>query len=286
MRKPRFLKVLFGIMCFLCLFILLKESVCADIGPKPSITVTVTNAPRDYYIALLGNHGEQASEDSELKIKGIVTLASVREYLENFSYQGWDFFESPVGDNIYYSNYEHTYVFSYMVPNPFRFIVIKPNGEVHVSKEYSLEQYNYTCTYDFAEGAITEYKAVKAFKRIFYVIFCYVMTILLEFGVFCAFRYPRTRSNIVSLAVVNALTNIPLNIFLAGFPGGWEVYVLNELLEILILIIESIIYAIVLKNAEGKRKPIKSILYGISANSVSAILGSLLSYAYIIYVGV
>ena len=60
--------------------ILFPQEIRADIGPKPSIEITVNNGPEDYYIALL--EPKSGSEgNSSLKLDN-VTEESVEAFLK------------------------------------------------------------------------------------------------------------------------------------------------------------------------------------------------------------
>ena len=92
-----------------CVFILLLTGLFvitfaadahADMGAKPSITLTVINGPKSYYVALLTDIRNKQGDNSELKLD-TVDSDSVRAYLEDFQYDGCDFFQSPVGSNIF-----------------------------------------------------------------------------------------------------------------------------------------------------------------------------------------
>ena len=58
------------ILTFVFIFIISDTTVRADMGPKPSITLTVTNAEEygDYYVALLEKRDGVLDENSKLKL--------------------------------------------------------------------------------------------------------------------------------------------------------------------------------------------------------------------------
>ena len=250
------------------------EKVRADMGPKPSIKLTVVNAPADYYVALLSNEFEYDMPEAELKIDS-VTEDSVREYLKNFYYQKWYFFESPVGYNVYKKNDEGVYLFDYMVPDPFRVIIISTDGKVTISDEIDVVEYNSEVTYDFASGTLRENKKGEGLsKRIFWIIVCYILTLLFEYIMLKIFRYPNNKRNLICFFVTNTITQIGLNTFIAIF---WNavlfMFVVSCWIEIFIIAIESVVYAINLVDMYDDHHPIKGIKYAIAANFFSIFMG-------------
>ncbi|MBO6166369.1 MAG: hypothetical protein J6O17_08400 [Eubacterium sp.] len=253
--------------------------VHADMGPKPSIKLTVVNAPEDYYIALLADEFERDMPESELQIDS-VTEDSVREYLKNFYYNGWYFFESPVGRNVYKKNVEGVYLFDYMVPNPFRVIIISTDGTITISKEIHIEEYNSEVTYDFSADTLTEKNKGKGYgKRIFWIIVCYILTLIFEYIILKIFRYPKNKRNLICFFVTNTITQIALNTFVAVFwNAGLAMFIVSIWIEIFIIAIEAIVYAFNLVDMYDDRHPARGIAYSIAANLFSIFMGVVLLY--------
>ena len=269
-------KLFATILLFLATFLCFSLAAYADMGAKPSITVHVENAPEQYYIALLHDWQHEDSDSNNYKLGLIINDMTVRQYLENLDYEGWSLFQSPVGDNIYQSNEDHTYVFSYMVPNPFRVIIVSMDGDVVVSEPCSQKEFNAKCTFDYGSGVIVEKRVGRMLLRIFIIILLFSLTLVFEYAVLLLFGYPRTKGNITCLLIVNAITNLPLNILLMSIPAGLAVFVVTILAEIVITLFEAIVYACTLKNVDGEKKPLKGFFYGICANIVSAFMGIVL----------
>lgn len=61
-----------------------------------------------------------------------------------------------------------------------------------------------------------------------------------------------------------------------GPGGGIGFLVAVFFLEPLIIVVESFLYSIALKDAEGKKRPMKSFIYGVTANIFSILVGFLL----------
>ena len=270
----------FSAFLFFIFFLGINTTVVhADMGAKPSIDLKVVNGPDDYYVALLGKGRDvEGRENSELKLEE-VNDESVEEYLKAFVNDGWTCFVSPnVHDLGNRSNETGEYYHSYMVPDPFRVIVIGTDGNVFLSSELDQEEFNSKCTYDVAAGTLTEeIDKNKDIKKAGYVALCLIVTLVSELIVLKLFRYPFSKVNLICFFIINVITNLSLNIWLvkcssspmAGFIFLIPMYVL----EPLIIIIESIFFAGVLKDAEGKRHPIKSLIYGVVANIFSVVVG-------------
>lgn len=270
-NKERILRAVFSFV-FVCLILFAcRKNVSADMGAKPSINLKVLNAPEgEYYIAVLGQYGDASQGKSELKIDGEVNEENSMEYLEGFSYDGWSFKRNPLNGTFSSSNDEAEYYFYYYsVPNPFRVVVITSNGDVYLSPSYSQKGFDADCTYDFATGEITEEYENKGFNKIVTIIICLIITLIVEMLVFLLFRFPFKKGNIICFLLVNIITNLTLNIIIVLHT---PLVIYLPLFEVFILVLESIIYFIFLRDKEDKRTPVKSIFYGISANIVSAVI--------------
>lgn len=261
-------------------------NVQADMGPKPSITLTIKNAPDNYYVALLDDWN-QASKNPSLQFDN-VNDDNIEKYLEDFGYEGWSYFQSPVGHNYFKKTEDEVYHFSYMVPNPFRVILVDSEGKVYVSDEIKKQEFNADVTYDVAAGTITEDIADKMQHRIVYIILCLVFTLVVEFIFLIIFRYPLSIRNIFCFIIINLLTNIPLSlIFLNGLASsaGAMVVIAWIVLEALITAGESVFYMFSLKSKDGNTHFLKNFLYGLIANVVSATLSVVVMFVFMAVVG-
>lgn len=258
---------------------LLPQTVHADTGPKPSIDLEVTGAPDDYYIALLGKkkYG-QRGENSQLKVDA-VTEQKVEDYLKDFQYDGWEFYESPLGDNLFRRNETGEYRFWYRVPNPFRVILIDMNGEVHLSDVLHQWEYNAECAFDFSTGALIEHNAGAIVKRILVILGSYVITLVIELLVLNGF-YPRKKKNLLCFLLANTVTNIPLNVYLLHSHLGFELLFVWILLELLVVFVEGCIYSFGMTDDKGKKSEGKAFCYSALANFLSALAGILIQLIY------
>ena len=261
----------------------ISQDVNADIGAKPSISITIENGPDEYFVALLEKRDygiENTVETStDVKVEN-VTEESVYNFLKSFRYDGYLFFESPVGSNVKKSdkneNPEEIYHFTYMVPSDFRVILIDKDGNLYLSESHTKKEFKAICTYDVATSSIVEEEGKSRIISIITIIICFILTLVIEFLILIAFRYPLIKRNVLVFLLTNALTNIPYNIFLISTVSRIDVMLIliNFFAEIIITLIETLVYCFTLVNREKEVKYGKNILYGILANIASSILGS------------
>ena len=122
----------------------ISQDVNADMGAKPSISITIENGPDEYFVALLEkrNYGIENTVETSTDVKvENVTEESVYNFLKSFRYDGYVFFESPVGSNVKKSdkneNPAEIYHFTYMVPSDFRVILIDTDGNLYLSESHT-----------------------------------------------------------------------------------------------------------------------------------------------------
>ena len=277
------IKLIISLFTFALVFGLSSTSVRADMGPKPSITLTVINEgdSGNYYVALLEKRDGVLDEESKLKLDKEVNEENVEEYLDAFRYDGWCFHKTSVGGYLFEKNKDGIYDFIYMVPNPFRVVLIDKDGNVHVSDVITKKEYNAECTYDVSSGEVTEQYGDKVVRRIVYIAACYVFTLIIEFIFLLIFGYPLIKKNVISFIIANTLTNLTYSCFLISGPISLPVLFLSFVLEILIIIIEAVVYIIVLENREGKHPRLRSFFYALTANVVSSFMSIIVLFMYL-----
>ena len=277
-KDKTMLKIFFAITFVFYGILLCIIPVRADMGPKPSIDLTVVNAPESYYVALLTN-GATPEElgvpnvNSKLKLED-VNDESVVEYLKGFLYDGWFYHETPVGDSYYRSNAENRYIFDYSVPNPFKAIIIDTDGDVHISDALNRVEYNAECNFDVEAGTLTENRDNKVRGRIIAVVLCYIFTLGIEGIVLKLFRYPLTKRNEFSFLFINTVTNISLSCYLISHAplGGLFILFMLHYAEVWIILIEGAFYAVMLRDKSGKVRVLRGFVYSLVANLASAIM--------------
>ena len=280
--KRYVLRTVWGLVLAIICFVSFSVEASADIGAKPSIEITLKNAPDDYYIALLENYDLEIDE-SATEIRNFdPQKETIEEYLESFNYEGWYYF-MIMGHHHNYetANDKHIHIFSYSVPRNPRILVVSTDGSVNVSDVFDTREFNATITYDCKTKSITEHYVWKRAKRVLTIIIMFILTLFFEWLALKMLSLPENKRNLLSILIVNALTNIPFNIFMVYFLGraGWPGLFVGAFFEIIIMIVEAIVYSFALVTKNGKPEPI-CFLYGIVANIFSVFMGIVV---YIIY---
>lgn len=254
----------------------------ADMGPKPSIKLSVVNGPEQYYVALLFKpEGEYTVNKDRIFQNDKFDSKMDREFFIEFETDGWRVFSNWVGISIYQKNSKDFYYFSYKVPDPFRVLIVCPDKTTYVSNILDQKEFNVKCTYDVATGELTEQidpkladnNDVTVIVNYWYVLFCCVLTLVFELIVLLLFRIPVTKRNLLCFVLINVITNLSYAYFSVNSVSNWNFILRCIIFEVGIAFTEAFFYAIMLRDAEGKRSAEKSFMYGITANLVSAVMG-------------
>ena len=102
-----------------------------------------------------------------------------------------------------------------------------------------------------------------------------VMTILIELGVLLLLR-ERRKKILISSVVVNILTNIPMNLYIAFLQEEFYEVLIAEMV---VVIVETIWYFLFVKNIR------QAFVYGFLCNAISMLTGILIELIYILLSG-
>ncbi|MCD7741868.1 MAG: hypothetical protein LUI06_06685 [Ruminococcus sp.] len=245
----------------------------ADMGPKPSIEVAVENPPNElYYIELLEEdqgmsyEGRSVNVSNESKFNQEMVDTIVNYNVDGFVW--W--YGGALEDEIHASTDEHQYLFSYDVPDTFKFIVVTESGKCIVTERITKKAYNARFTLDLSNGVAEEISVKEDLSG--YLISALpsylvtlIGTLIIELLVFKMFSFKlNDGKNVLCLILANVCTQIILYVFLFILPSlGFIIG------EIFAFVIESIVYAIFLK----PKSRAKSVFYAIAANYASAVIG-------------
>ena len=282
-------KIIFGLLLILCLMLPLFANVSkADTGPKPSIVINVKNAPEDYFIALLeqdaddwGNIGDDQKKYFKENYPGEKEQQAL-DTLFAYDVDRWQMHITPTGAFAYRSAASGTYRFGYMVPQIFRVIIVTLDGEIITSSAAKKKSFNAVYDYDVATGEITEIITESCWQYALNVIANYALTLSIEGILFVLFGFAVKKKNWLHFLIINTVTQIALNVWLVLTVGnGWYWYDVFEglvTIEIGILIVEAVYYAITLRGKDNTPKRRRSLLYGLVANATSFLLGYMVLY--------
>ncbi len=299
------------IMVLLCM--VLPSTALADIGPKPSVEIQFTGVEEGvtYYATLLSYYestGPASAWDGDpLSSKeGDPIWKAFVDYEDSDGYYFLQEYWDCTGKD--------QFRWGYYPPTPFKVLCYFPETDTYaVSGIY--ERYAFDTYYKIdlsamkdvngVGGEIQEVPILKAKKNYDYtwelisLAVRIVITILLEMGLAFAFGY-RHENQLRFLAVVNIVTQIVLNVLLNIFNyrnGHWSFVFFYFLMELLVILIEAILYVLVLPkmsqaitkdkiaDAElGKKVSVPktiqkryAILYAVIANVASFAIGLLVA---------
>ena len=251
----------------------IMSPVSADMGPKPSISLTIINAPEsDYYVALFWDkdYGPEYSASNRLSQEENALF----ERLVNYSDEGYHIYKmchtysSLEPDYICRSNEKGSYYFYYQVPSTFKVVIMTSEGEIYASKIFTRSSFNADITYDAKTGVVIEqYFLLKSVLfYLFEAIICFAATVGVELLLMFAFRYP-IDVNAKALFIINAITQVILNAYqiIDGLSSlyGWLI------VEAVIIVIEALWYLKRLKNRAGEAHKAINVTYAVCANLVS-----------------
>ena len=270
---------------FLCLILLLlimiPSIVLADVGPKPSININAINMPDSIsYMDLLVEVSDAGETDPEfLENEYNQNMVMI---LSSYYSEGWGPAvvnqERIIFDDIRcdVTDGECVKHFGYMPPDRFKIIVVSKNGDIVVSNIIKRKAFDSTIDFDYESGIAEEKEVASSILLQFLITFS--LTLIIEGLILIAFRFSFKKYWLLVL-LVNLLTQIILTmaISLAMLAAGFFLAILVYfLVEILILITESVIYGFTLKQHKTGRR----VLYALSANIVSFIVGFIIMLAF------
>lgn len=254
--------------------------VQADFGPKDQLTVYVENPPDElYYLDLLYEADpayeiyENLSEQQMASLHGDM-LARIRANIFGMKAVLTDGTPIPTFGSLTGEEeggrMKHTFSY-YGLPDTYRIILVTESGTVRVTEEYERKSMQSSIVYDYESGLCEVPPLWKQYAVQF--LYTFGMTLVLEGALFFLFRFRSGRDWIVFL-LVNLATQLVMTAIVGRtliLSGTVSAMLRLQLLEIGILAVESAAYAFFLRGGSYRRR----VLYGVCANLVSWIAGSL-----------
>ena len=300
------------VICFVALVAVLSfvqpTTAHADMGPKPSINITLKNLDAVCYGTLLSQHkstGPYSAYDPEegFDYKDFGAVDSNYYFDENYHNEEveriWQIFADYNDSDEYFflqrwwklGGESNQLVWSYYPPYSFKLLLYYPDSNTFViSKIY--ERYAFDSYYtvdmsnindillnpDLSNGEQLELKQSYNYTWEIISLLCrIILTIAIEMAVAFLFRI-KGRKALTTILVTNAVTQIALNVALnlLCYFDGWMMMIFLYLpLELGVLFVEAVTYSIVLRK---QGVPIwKALLYALVANVVSGGLGFVLA---------
>lgn len=264
------------IFLILSLCFLFPMTCSADFGPKPTLKILVRNAPEEVYYLDLLIESDYVDEKFDI---GRYNTDMVNNLL-SFKDEGWypallcDLYSvmngglTGIRDS---SLMKHT--FSYRVPDEFKIIIVTESGHIQVSETFVRTTLSTTLSYDYEQNTIYEKPKLGETGRQFFST-C-LPTLLIEGIILILFKFSLS-NNLKVFLIVNCMTQLfltaGLNYLLLMF--GLTGILIQLPFEIVIVMIEAIVYAFMLKEHSVKRR----ISYALCANTISWLCSLLLVY--------
>jgi len=241
--------------------------VSADMGPKPTVKIDINGLEgKTYYVTLLSKEKSTGPHNIIKDIKKIDK--NTKNYdiiLKFYNYK----------DEYYYLNtfedcsQTHRYEWNYFPPDDFKILIYILDTNTFICSDkcsrYAFDSYYDINVNETSISVSTKEITVNDIKEIdvMSLIARIIVTIFIEIIIAWFFNI-REYNKLLLIAVINILTQLSLNICLYTY-----FYNLLIMLEIMIMVIETIIYKLSFNDISTK----KIICYGIAANFVSFILG-------------
>jgi hypothetical protein len=279
-----YLKKIF--LLFLSLFICYVISPIptkADMGPKPTLTIVAKNMPQaTCYLDLLIR---DASENIEPNINHTQEYnAQLLNSLQQYNVDGWHaamasgtsvpLFGDILCDT---TNRECSLTFTYMgVPDQFKIIVVSADSQTVVSNIVDRKAFNSTVTFDYKTGEASEQSPKLSY--FLQLISTCSATLIIEGLLLLMFSFS-LNLNWKPFVLINILTQILLTLVISSamyFGGILLALVLYIPFELVIFIIEAVLFAYLLKQHSKTRR----VIYSLTANVVSFIAGFILMFLY------
>ena len=264
-------KRLFALIAVLIFITVTAMPVYADMGPKPSIELTVKNAPdEDYYIDLImpGNFRKKEDLLQEVNEEYSGKDAEMMMGLVNNIDDGWYPRYGGRFRKFTHSKSSHTYTFDYNeVPVKFKVIIVTESGKVIKSEEFTRKAYNAEITFDAETGKLSENKSGMFAKQFIRFLITFLSTLLIEGMIFRCFKFEgKAGHNFVVFFLTNLCTQLLLYVVISLLPLHMLIYGGIFAAEIIITIIEGCVYSKLLTpKGKGAR-------YAIVANILSFVL--------------
>lgn len=279
-------KKLLGLLSLIfCFAVLLPMPVFADVGPKPSVQLTIEGSiEAPYYVTLLSQ--KESTGPYYLADKG----DPIPDYLaktdeDRTTWQAFRDYQDA--DGFYFIEYvqkcdeENVFRWGYYPPQVFKVLIYLPeSGEFltsGINERYAFDSY-FTVTAS-SDGNLTLQKSYDYTWEILSLLARIAATVVLELLVALLFKF-RTKKLLFPIAGVNVFTQIVLNLLLNLFnyqSGSWAFVFHYIWMELIIIILEAIVFSIWLQKLENGKSHGKYVAYAVVSNIVSFIFGLFLA---------
>ena len=277
----KFLKTF--IFAFAIIFVVLLSNVIvkADTGPKPYVSIKIIGDTQGYYMTLLSERAQYGPYSNN------------PEYQENIDNIDLKFAEYEDSDGYYYFYYysdisNNVYGWNYYPPSHFKILIYDSINDRFITnnEKYERTSFETAFTIELVEDNANMAFTVKQdhyylFRVIMGVIIRFIICLTIELGI--AFLFKIKNKQLLIVLAANVLTQLFLNITLGVFINNnglnmWGIIPIYVFSEILIIIIEAVIYCLLINKVDkdNQHKKLDLIVYAFFANIASIVLGFVL----------
>lgn len=283
-------KLFSGLMLTAALLFLFPAAARADMGPKPSVSLTFSGTGDSvYYVTLLSKEqslGPYCYSTAPINPNSFL----VGEHRED-DLNAWQAFRGYAdADGFFFvdffkrSNDQNTFLWSYYPPDTFKVLIYYPAENRFVSsgvlQKYAFHSY-FRVSAAGNPAALTAEKSYDYSAEMISLLVRIILTAAVEILIALPFGL-RKQNVLLFVAAVNIVTQIILNLLLnlIHYSSGGLAYLLNYVwMELLVMVTEAIIFSVRFRKAETE-KPIKKWIapvYSAAANTASFAVGLLIS---------
>ena len=278
------MKKIFKIFIFIlaCILVLSISSVLisADTGPKPYVSIKIVGDTKGCYMTLLSDRAQYGPHSNNPDHQDIDDIDSK--------------FASYSDSDGYYYLYAYSdisnkeYRWGYYPPMKFKILIYDSVNDKFITNNEKYERTSFETAFTIElveENGVTTFTVkhdhYHLFKVIMGIIIRLVICLAIEIGIAISFKIKKLQLLLVLIA--NVFTQLILNIVLGIFINTYGLNMMGLIplyvfIELLVFILEGLIYCIFMKNVNPENKhSIKSLLlYTFSANIASLVLGFVL----------
>lgn len=305
-------KRLFVLILIFVLIASFSITASADMGPKPSVNITFENLGNELcYATLLSKYESTGPASAWDGVEEHANHNDNPDYAwSDLSYEIWKaFVDYNDSDGYYYLqetwqiNETKTLNWTYYPPSPFKILLYFPESNTFavsgIYERYAFDSYFTvdmsgfdinSVDYDEIKSNDTRYKewrkelavhqSYEVAGELFGLFVRIVLTILIEVLIALAFGF-KEKKQLLFILAVNAVTQIILNVLLNIINynlGGLMMAICYVLFEIVVFVLEAIIYSIFINKVSIKPKKVWfCVLYAFIANAFSFGLGAVIA---------
>lgn len=279
--KKRSIYVL--LVCAIAAVALFPGTVYADMGPKPSVRVSLTHMGGEICYGTLLSQRESTGPHTAWD--GTEEGKHLPYGLDEEIWAAFVSYEDADGYYFLQTAWECTggggIAWTYYPPSSFKILLYFPeSGSFLVSGIYERYAFDSYFTVDLAAvgegGLLLAERSYDYTWEILSLVCRIVATILLELGIALLFGF-RQKKQVAVILAVNAVTQVTLNVLLNLInysQGGFALLAFYLLFEVLVFAVEAVAYSLLFRRVGEDKVPVwKSIVYALTANAVSFAAG-------------